>query len=78
MPGQKLCPGCRGKLYTDWKKYEGKVEERHFEEPQEVDSEDEDMMFLQKSISIEEDRSDLSNFFESIGESPIKVRSLPE
>ena len=36
------------------------------------------MMFVQKSISIEEDRSDLSNFFESIGESPIKVCSLPE
>eukprot|EP00112_Aurelia_sp_Birch-Aquarium-sp1_P017106 Seg3945.3 transcript_id=Seg3945.3/GoldUCD/mRNA.D3Y31 product="ARL14 effector protein" protein_id=Seg3945.3/GoldUCD/D3Y31 len=79
VPGKKLCPGCRGKLYTDRKECEDKLEERmHFEEPQDVDSEDEDIMFVQKSISIEEDRSDLSSLFESIGESPIKVHSLPE
>ena len=39
----------------------------HFEEPQEVDSEDEDMMFVQKSISIEEDCSDLSSFLKALG-----------
>ncbi len=74
IPGQKLCPACRGKLYNDWKDREEISEVNEVEEGVNVD---EEMNILESSFSTEESRQNLSTCFTSIGVSPMKLRSLP-
>ena len=51
-------------IYEDWPKNQGDV------------SEDEELSAIQKSLDFEEDRSDVSDFFSSVGVSPIKHHAV--
>ena len=70
--GKKLCPSCRQRLqveikegnYEDWPKNQGDV------------SEDEELSAIQKYLDLEEDLSDVSDFFSLVGVSPIKHHAV--
>ena len=68
IPGKKLCPTCRKKISAIEAKQNNSTEE---------DSSDE-MLFVEESVSRDEDRNHLQDLFSSIGVSPIKIHGKPE
>jgi len=67
IPGKKLCPTCRRKIYADMAPI-----------PEARDSsEDEDIFQIEHCVSLEESKLELSDCFASIGISPIKTHSQP-
>ncbi len=73
IPGKKLCPKCRQKLYKDIKEQDRQGEEQvsDFMES----SEDEEISELHKSVSLDQERSDVSGFFDALDISPLKMHA---
>ena len=69
IPGKKLCPTCRKKVVDAIKKKEETSSE------EEAESEDGEMSFVEMEYKREKARNELSDCFNTIGISPIKMHS---
>ena len=67
VPGQKLCPMCRNKLSV---REQSETDSRNSDVSDEIN-------YIEEIHSIEQDRQDISECFQSVGISPLKVLAQP-
>ena len=67
VPGQKLCPMCRNKLSV---REQSETDNRNSDVSNEIN-------YTEEIHSTEQDRQDISEYFQSVGISPLKVHSQP-